>query len=259
MLLALETAITTLLQSSFPTLFGGGGAVQIAFDNTSWQLDPSSLDPVAGEPGPLDAQDALAFDPASPKGPFTLTRKPYPGPKRVYLRSPVGELVALSPTELSWDRADPANFTFQPRPGRTLTGFNQLQVLYGIVAAGTQLKLQYQAALTLTGSSPAQAEQALSLSLAALALSRDALRNAAAYEFAAGGYQAAGTLKTLGFSRGTTHGNAHGILLAAELNLLVQRLLGDDEGLPITQVLTPGRPDLAGGGRKVDIDPVVQA
>jgi hypothetical protein len=259
MLLALETAITTLLQNSFPALFGGAGAVQIGFDNISWQLDPSSLDPVAGEPGPLDAQDALAFDPANANGPFTLTRKPYPGPKRVYLRSPVGELVALSPTELSWDPADAAKFTFQPRPGRVLTGFTQLQVLYGIVAAGTQLKVQYQAALTLTGSSAAQAEQALSLSLAALALNRDALRNGAAYQFSSGSYQAAGTLKMLGFSRGATTGNSHSILLAAELNLLVQRLLGDDEGKPITQVLTPGRPDLAGGGRRVDIDPAVQA
>lgn len=258
MLLALETAITTLLQNSFPALFGGAGAVQIGFDNASWQLDPSSLDPVAGEPGPLDAQDALAFDPANPSGPFTLTRKPYPGPKRVYLRSPVGELVALSPSELSWDRADAAKFTFTPRPGRALTGFNQLQVLYGIVAAGTQLKAQYQAALTLTGSSAAQAEQALSLSLAALALNRDALRNGAAYQFAAGGYQVAGALKTLGFTRGTTTGNAHSIQLAAELNLLVQRLLGEDEGVPIMQVLSPGRPGLP-GGRQVDIDPIVQS
>jgi len=259
MLLALEAAITALLQGSFPALFGGAGTVQIGFDNTSWQLDPSSLDPVAGEPGPLDAQDALAFDPAHPNGPFTLTRTPYPGPKRVYLHSPAGELVALSAPELSWDAADPAKFTFTPRPGRVLTGFNQLQVLYGIVAAGTQLKVQYQAALTLTGSSAAMAEQALSLALAALALNRDTLRSGAAYQFASGGYQVAGTLKTLGFSRGTTTGNAHAIVLAAELNLLVQRLLGENEGVPITQVLTPGRPDLAGGGRRVDIDPIVQA
>ena len=167
--------------------------------------------------------------------------------------------MALSPAELSWDAADPAKFTFTPRPGRLLAGFNQLQVLYGVVAAGTQLKVQYQAALTLTGSTAAQAEQALSLSLAALALNRDALRSGAAYQFAAGGYQVAGTLKTLGFASGTTTGNGHGILLAAELNLLVQRLLGDNEGKPITQVLTPGRPDLAGGGRRVDIDPIVQA
>jgi hypothetical protein len=255
MLLALQSAITSLLKSALPTLFDGAGAVQLAYGADSWRFDPLSADPVAGEPGPEDAVDALAFDPSAPAGPYLLTRPPYPGPKRVYLRSPDGDLIALSPAELNWDAANPAKFGFQPRPGRELTGFNQLEAHYGIVAAGSQLKLLHQASLTLTAPDAATAEQALSLALAVLALNREMLRQQAAFSHAAGSYQAVGTLKTLSFADGSAAGTAATLNLAAELDLKVQRLLGDGEGQPIAHIVSPGR---AAGGRAVDIDPIVQ-
>ncbi len=256
MLLALQNAITGLLQSSLPALFTGAAAVEVAHGPDSWNFDPLLADPVAGEPGPMDAVDRLAFEPAAPTGPYALTRPPYPGPKRVYLRSPDGDLIALSATELAWNAADPASFTFQPRPGRELAGFHQLEVLYGIVAAGSQLKLLHQSSFTLTAADAPAAAQALSLALAVLALNGETLRQQAAFSFSGGSYQAAGTLKTLRFAGGSASGVVATLQLAAELDLVVQRLLGDDEGRPIERILSPGR---TGGTRPIDIDPFVQS
>src|SRR5215217_6618700 len=107
MLLALETAIVDLLKSALPSLFTGAGAATATFPGETWDFDPLSADPVAGEPGPEGAVDELAFDPSAPTGPYALTRPPYPGPKRVYLRSAAGELVALGNTEVVWNPENP--------------------------------------------------------------------------------------------------------------------------------------------------------
>lgn len=255
MLLALQTAISSLLQGALPTLFTGDGAVQIGFGPDNWTFSPLSADPVAGEPGPEDAVDRLPFDPAVATGSYTLTRLPYPGPKRVYLRSPAGELLPLSPAELRWSAADPASFEFHPRPGRELAGFDQLEVHYGVVAAGSQLKLLHQLALTLTATDAAAAAQALALALAVLALNRDTLRQQTAFSHGAGSYQAAGVLKTLSFIAGSITATSATLQLNAELDLKVQRLLGDDEGRPIVHILSAGRPV---GDRPIDIDPIVE-
>lgn len=257
MLLALQSAITALLQGAFPALFTGAGAVQMAFADNQWQFDPMSADPVAGEPGPQDAVDALVFNPAAPTGPYLLTRPPYPGPRRVYLRTPSGDLAALANAELVWDAINPASFIFKPRTGRLLTGFDHLEAHYGVVAAGTQLKTLHQTSLLLTTADPARAEQALSLSLAALALNRERLRQQAAYSFAAGNYQVAGTLQSLSFASGSTSAaHVSSVLIHTALDLTVQRLLVESEGQPIVHISSPGRP---AGGRPIDIDPVVQA
>lgn len=257
MLLALQSAITALLKGAFPALFTGAGAVQISYAANTWQFDPMSADPVAGEPGPQDTVDALVFNPAAPAGPYLLTRPPYPGPRRVYLRTPSGDLAALANTELVWDGANPASFIFKPRAGRMLTGFDRLEAHYGVVAAGSQLKTLHQTALLLTTADPARAEQALSLSLAALALNRELLRQQAAYRFAAGSYQVAGTLQSLSFASGSTSATqVSSVLINAALDLTVQRLLVDGEGQPIVKISSPGRP---AGGRRIDIDPAVQA
>ena len=256
MLLALEAAIRSLLESALPALFTGASAVQLAFGDDAWTFDAASADPVAGEPGPEDAVDQLAFNPDAPAGPYTLTRPPYPGPKRVYLRSAAGELVAVSPKELTWSTADPASFSFQPRPGRDVSGFTGLSVLYGIVAAGTQLKVLHQAALTFSAADAARAEQAVTLAIAVLALGRETLREQGAFAFTNGGYQAQGTVKTLAFSGGTTIATQRTLRLSAEIDLKVQRLLTEDEGTPIREIRSPGRPT---GGRPIDIDPAVEA
>src|SRR6187397_2959232 len=166
MLLALETAVVNLLKSALPALFTGAGAATASFPLNTWDFDPLSADPVAGQPGPEDAVDELPFNPAAPAGPYTLTRPPYPGPKRVYLHSTAGELVALANSEVVWNPANPASFSFAPRPGRELSSFAHLQVLYGVVAAATRLKTKHKLALEIGGSTAAAAEQALALALA---------------------------------------------------------------------------------------------
>ena len=257
MLLKLQVAVAALLKTAFPALFTGAGAVSISYALDNWTFDAASADPVAGEPGPEDAVDLLPFDPVAPSGPYTLTRAPYPGPRRVYLRSGLGDLAALLPSELTWNPANALVFTVQPRPGRDLASFNQLEVQYGVVAAGTRLKTLHQLTLSLASADPAKAEQAMVLGLAALALNREALRKQAAFAYATPGYQAQGTLKSLSFASGTsTAATGHRLLLSVEIDLRVQRLLGADEGKPITHILSPGK---AVGGKSIDIDPAVQA
>src|SRR5215470_14960264 len=169
MLLALENAIVALLKNAFPALFTGAGAAALSFPVDTWEFDPLSADPVAAVSGHEDAVDDLAFNPAAPAGPYTLTRPPYPGPKRVYLRSAAGELVALSSAEIVWDPANAASFTFVPRPGRDVAGFDHLQVLYGVVAAATRLKAAHKLMLQISAADADTAERALALSLSALA------------------------------------------------------------------------------------------
>jgi hypothetical protein len=257
MLLALENAIVDLLQTALPALFTGAVAATATFPADAWDFDPLSADPVAGEPGPEDAVDELAFNPAAPAGPYTLTRPPYPGPKRVYLHSATGELVALGNTEVVWNPSDPASFSLAPRAGRDLSGFDHLQVQYGVVAAATRLKTLHKLTLQLTAADPATAEQALALSLAVLVLNRDTLMRQGGFSWSAGGYQAEGTVKTLKFSSGSAPSTSSRILnLEAELDLRLERLLEEGEGKPIQYILSPGK---VPGTKPVDIDPAVQA
>ena len=127
---------------------------------------------------------------------------------------------------------------------------------YGIVAAGTQLKALHKASLTFSAADTAKAEQALTLALAVLVLNRDALREQGAFAFNSGGYQVRGALKTLGIAGGGVTAAARTLQFSAEVDLNVQRLLGEDEGKPIVQILSPGRP---ADGRRIDIDPAVEA
>jgi hypothetical protein len=263
MLLKLQTAIADLLKTAFPALFTGAGAVAIGYAIDNWSFDALSVDPVAGEPGPEDAVDVLPFNPALPTGPHTLTRAPYPGPRRVYLRSAAGDMVALLPGELVWNPADTLKFTLQPRPGRDLAGFDHLEVQYGVVAAGTRLKTLHQITITLSAADSAKAEQGLVLALAALSLNREALRAKAAFAYQTVGYQAQGSLKSLSFVSGTSAQGSgagaakidHKLILTAEVDLRVQRLLGADEGQPIVHILSPGKTP---GTKSIDIDPAVQ-
>jgi len=255
MLVALQNAIANLLKASLPALLTEPDPVRLAFPADTWTFDTLSADPVAGEPGPLDATDTFPFDPQAPAGPYKLTRPPYPGPKRVYLRSP-GDLVPLSSGELEWAGDDPTSLTIHPRTGRDLAGFDHVDVHYGIVAAGTQIKTLHTATLTITATDAAKAERALSLALAVLALNRDALRTQGAFAFASGDYQAQGTLKTLAFSNGSSAAGVHTLQFSAEIDLLVQRLLAGDEGKAIVRIISPGRET---GKRPIDVVPAVES
>lgn len=256
MLLNLQSAITTLLKSSFPAQFTGAGSVTLAWSVQTFTVDPVSADPVAGEPAPEDAVDQLPFDPAAPTGPYTLTRPPYAGPKRVYLRNLAGELAALGPAEVQWAADDPARFTLVPRAGRLLASYDHVQVQYGVVAAGTKMKTAQQVTLTLSGADIGKSEQALALALAALGLNREALRQQAAFDYQAGSYRTQGTLKSLSFAGGGSGTpKLYRLVINAEIDLKLQRLMGPDEGRPIAHITSPGR---AGSGKAIDIDPAVE-
>jgi hypothetical protein len=257
MLLALENAIIELLKSAFPQLFSGPAPAALTFPVDTWDFDPLSADPVAGEPGPEDAVDRLAFNPSAPAGPYALSRPPYPGPKRVYLRSAAGELVALGETEVIWNPANPASFSLAPRPGRDLSGFSQLEVQYGVVGAATRVKTVHKLTLQITAADAGAADRALALALAAIALNRSTLMSQGGFSWNAGSYQAQGTVKALKFSAGAATAAASRTLsLEAELDLRLERALGADEGKPILRILSPGR---TAGTKPIDIVPAVQA
>lgn len=259
MLLALQDAFLALLKTSFPDVFDGTPApIGLEFGNPGWTLDASSADATAGEPGQDDASDLLAFDAAHLAGPYTLSRPPYPGPRRVYLRTEDGGRQALGPAEVQWDAVNPRAFTLQLRPTRVLTGVTQVEVLYGVTAVSTVLKSRHALSVRMTGSDEAALERAESLALAAFALNRDAVMTAGAFTHTGGDYTATGTIKGLKLLRGAVSpGVSRELILDAEVELKVGRALAEDEGRPILRIVSPGK--TPGGDRKVDIDIDVQS
>lgn len=253
MLLALQIAIDTLLKSALPSLFTGPGAAAVTFSADAWDFDRLSADPIAGEPGPEDAVDELVFDPTAAAGPYALTRPPCAGQKRVYLRSTGGALVALRNSEVVWNAADAASFSVVPAVGRVLAGFDHLHVMYGVVAAATRLKSSHKLALQIAASDAESTERAFALALAVLVINREALLRAASSSRTAGGYQADVTLKTLRFTSGSSPEPAlRTLALEAEVELRLERLIGEEEGRSIERSLSPGR-EL--GRKTTDSDP----
>jgi hypothetical protein len=257
MLLALETAIDGLLKSELPSLFSGAGSATATFANQAWDFDRLSADPVAGEPGPQDAVDDLPLNPAAPAGPYLLTRPPYPGAKRVYLRSASGELVALGHSEVVWNPADAASFSLAPRAGRDLAGFDHVHILYAVVAAATHLKTRHKLSLLVAAADAPAAERASTLALAVIVMHRETLLRAGDFAWTANGYQAAGSIKSLKFSAGAAPtGAQRSLSLEAEVELRLERLLEEDEGRPIRHILSPGR---APGSKPIDVNPAVES
>jgi hypothetical protein len=258
MLLALQNAFLELLKTSFPEVFGGEAPpVTVTFQRYGWTLEPSSADPTAGEPTPDDAVDLLPFEPEHPEGPYTLSRPPYPGPRRVYLRSASNERQTLGPSEVRWDGDDPRSFTLQPRPTRVLSGFDRVEVLYGVTAVSTQLKSHHELPVVLSGSEDAALERAQALALAAFALNREAVMAAGAFSASGGDYTAAGVIKSLKLLEGVANaGSSREFVLEAQVELKVGRALAEGEGQPILRIVSPGKTP---GDRKVDIDIDVQS
>ncbi len=259
MLFALQSALSGLLKASLPSLFGGASPpVTLAFPPYQWDFDPSSADATAGEPAQDDAVDSLAFDPGAPQGPYTLSRPPYPGPKRLYLLGPGGDRIALTPGESLWDPLNPGSFTLAPKPTRSLAGLDAVEIRYGVTAVFTKLKSAHQMGILIGAADDAKADQAEALALAVFALNREAVKAAGAFSHGGGGYSAQGEIKTLKLRKGTAPGaGARTLILEAEVELKVGRALNEDEGTPILRILSPGADP--GSDRKVDIDIGVEA
>ncbi|WP_300319219.1 hypothetical protein [Accumulibacter sp.] len=260
MLLALENAIVKLLRRELPSLFTGPTAAEATFSADSWDFDRLSADPIASESGPEDAVDELLFDPDAPAGPHSLTRPPCSAPKRVYLRSSNGELVALRNAEVVWSTSDPASFSVVPGAGRNLAGCNHLHVMYGVVATATRLRMLHKLTLQIAGPDASSTEVAFALALSVLVINRDVLARSAGFSWTASGYQVDGSVKTLKFTAGSSPATAlRNLSLEVELDLRLEHLLEDGEASSVRDILSPrADPDEPSGAQRGGSAPLAQ-
>jgi hypothetical protein len=163
----------------------------------------------------------------------------------------------LSHPEIAWDSTDPQIFTLAPRPDRLLDGFNQIEVLYSIVAAATQVKTLHKFVVQITAVDANAAETAFALALAVLALHRNTLMEQGSASWVTAGYQTQSIVKELKLSAGATpDAYTRQLNLSVQVDLLLQRLLAEDEGRPIERIFSPGQ---AGSAKAIAIEPDVEA
>jgi hypothetical protein len=242
----LPEALETLLTSSLPGLFGdeNGGAVGLTVGGGLLEIDQEqSADATASEPRPDDRVDDLEFDPDNPAGPYTLTQPPYPGPRRVWLVAGADYRIPLRPEEVIWDRTDARSFSLALRPQRDVSAVTGIRVLYGVTAIYTKIKAVQTLDVQLETSDASLLERAESLVVAVIQLNRQRLADEARAIYEDGDYGAIVELKNVGLVRGTRPADdTRALVLQAELELKASRALGEDEGVPIERILTPGRP-----------------
>jgi len=114
--------------------------------------------------------------------------------------------------------------------------------MYGVVAAATRLKSSHKLALQIAAGDAESTERAFTLALAVLVINREALLRAASFSRTASGYQADGMVKTLRFTSGSSPDPVQRTLaLEAEVEVRLERLIGEEEGRSIEARLSPGR------------------
>jgi hypothetical protein len=240
----LDEALRALLIEALPTLFvGTPPAVEAAITSDVFALDPGSVDAAASEPRPDDRTDRLPFDPAQPAGPYRLTQTPDPGPRRVYLTSDLGDRIALSSSEVSFDATDARQFVLSLRAERDLQGINGVLVLYSVTAVFAKLKYGQELVLQLQASDSVVLDRAEALTVAVVALNRQRLLAQARETLQAGDYGAEIETRSLQLLRGTAAGaNIRRLHFTAEMELKATRALAADEGRPIVRIRTTSRP-----------------
>jgi hypothetical protein len=268
----LDAAITDLLRAALPGLLGGGAPlVTLAVQGESATTDPDAADTAASEPRPDDQSDQFAFDPAGivfdPADPaydpaalprFTLSKPPYPGPRRVRLLTAAGDRIPLAEREVIGDAEDARVFTLGLAPSRDLAGVNGVQVLYGVVAVFTLLKLNQLVSVLLAAADAADLARGAALAAGVLALHRQELLDNSAATYDDGDYRAAVKVNSLKLLEDSSPAaNQRKLQYQAEVELKITRALREDEGRPIVRVRTPGRS--LDPARPVDIEIGVEA
>ncbi len=270
----LDEAIAALLKDALPGLLGGAQPpVTLAVQSDTFATDPNAGDALASEPRPDDFSDQFAFNTAGivfdPQDPaydpaalprFTLSKPPYPGPRRVRLVTGAGDRIALGEREVIWDEVDGRRFTLAPARTRDLAGVTAVQVLYGVIAVFTVVKFNQvlSVVLEVADSAAAQLERCEALATGVIELNRQALLDASAATYDDGDYGAkvkTNSFKLLEGSSPAAHQRR--LVYTAEVELKITRALHDDEGRPIVRIRTPGRP--ADPQRPVDIEIGVEA
>lgn len=240
----LEAALQNLIQAAYPRFFTGTTPlVRWEITHVTFQVDPDSADATASEPRPDDRTDRLPFDSDAAAGPYMLSQPPYPGPRRLWLTTTAGDRVTLQKGEVVWNPSNSQQFTLALRPSRDLSVFSTIEVLYGITAVFTKLKLSHTLTLTLSSSDTAALGQSESLLVGLIALNRQALIDTANATYEEGEYGVTLEIKNLLLTQGSqTEDNSRTLTLAAESELKATRALREDEGMPIERILTNGRP-----------------
>jgi hypothetical protein len=268
----LDDTIKTLLTAALPGLLGGETPpVALTIQSSRFVVDQNSTEGMASEPRPDDQLDHFAFNPVGivfdPHNPaydpqqlpgFTLTKPPYPGPRRVRLRTAAGDRIPVRQQEVLWDELDTRRFTLVLLPSRDLTDVNGVEVLYGVIAVFTTLKANQTMTIQLQAADTAQLEPAEALVTGIVALNTQALVDHAAAIYDGGDYNAMVTAKSLKLLEGNSPTTDQRVLTyQVEVELKTTRALRSDEGRPIVRVRTPGRP--LDPGRPVDIEIGVDA
>lgn len=272
----LDEAIVTLLKDSLPGLLGGAQPpVTVAVQTDTFATDPKGADALTSEPRADDFSDQFAFDPAGvvfdPQDPaydpaalprFTLSKPPYPGPRRVRLVTGAGDRIALGDREVIWDEVESRRFTLAPARTRDLAGVTAVQVLYGVIAVFTMVKFSQVLSVVLEGADAGQLDRCEALATGVIELNRQALLDASAATYDDGDYGAGvktNSFKLLAGNRlgGGSGANQRRLVYTAEVELKITRALHDDEGRPIVRIRTPGRP--VDPQRPVDVEIGVDA
>ena len=272
----LDEAIVTLLKDSLPGLLGGAQPpVTVAVQTDTFATDPKGADALTSEPRADDFSDQFAFDPAGvvfdPQDPaydpaalprFTLSKPPYPGPRRVRLVTGAGDRIALGDREVIWDEVDSRRFALAPARTRDLASVTAVQVLYGVIAVFTMVKFSQVLSVVLEGADAGQLDRCEALATGVIELNRQALLDASAATYDDGDYGAGvktNSFKLLAGNRlgGDSGANQRRLVYTAEVELKITRALHDDEGRPIVRIRTPGRP--VDPQRPVDVEIGVDA
>lgn len=268
----LDEAITALLRAALPGLLGGGTpSVTLSVQSDAFATDPAASEAPAGDPRPDDQVDQFAFDPAGivfdsadpaydpallPR--FTLSKPPYLGPRRVRLLTTSGDRIALSDREVRWDELDTRSFILHPAPRHDLAGVNGVQVLYGVIAVFTLVKVNQGMSLLLQSADDIQLQRCAALAVGVIDLHRQELLDNATAIYDDGDYRTAVKISNMKLLAGSSPAvNQRRLQYQVEVELKTVRALRDDEGRPITRVRTPGRP--LDPARPVDIEIGVEA